>query len=80
MATGKNVTLPEDLLTAVAQAAQAEGKTTDEVIEQATRLYLARQRLDRFVRRNEARARERGISEADVPRLIEDWRREQRGR
>ena len=80
MASAKNVALPEDLLTAASEAARAEGKTTDELIEAATRRYWARERLDGFVRRNEQRARELGITEGDVPRLIHEHRREQRGR
>ena len=79
MASEKNVGLPEDLLTAASEAARAEGKTTDELIEAATRRYLSRERLDRFVRRNEQRARVFGIAESDVPRLIHEHRRDQRG-
>ena len=33
MTSEKNVALPDDLLMAVAKIAQAEGKTSDEVIE-----------------------------------------------
>ena len=80
MAGEKNVALPEDLLTSASEAARAEGKTTDELIEAATRRYLSLERLDRFVRRNEQRARELGITEDDVPRLIHEHRREQRRR
>ena len=66
----KNVALPEDLLAAVAEAARNEGRTPDEVIEAATRRYVSHQRLDRLVRRNEERARELGITEDDVPRIV----------
>jgi metal-responsive CopG/Arc/MetJ family transcriptional regulator len=76
----KNVAIPDDLLAAVAEAAEAEGKTPDEVIEAATRRYLARERLDRFVRQNEERAHALGITESDVPRMVKEWRQEQRGR
>jgi hypothetical protein len=65
---------------AASEAARAEGKTTDELIEALTRRYLSREWRDRFVRRNEQRARELGITEGDVPRLIHEHRREQRGR
>ena len=76
----KNVALPDDLVTAVEERARAEGKTADELIEEATRRYLARQRLDRFVRRNERQARGLGITEADVPKIVKQFRREHRGR
>jgi predicted transcriptional regulator len=73
----KSVALPDDLITAVSEIAQASGKTTDQVVEDATRRYVAHERLDRLVRRNEGRAAALGISEEDVPRVIEEWRREQ---
>jgi metal-responsive CopG/Arc/MetJ family transcriptional regulator len=76
----KNVALPEDLLAAVAKTAQDEGKTPDQVIEDATRRYLAKARLERFGRRNEERARSLSIKESDVPRIVKEWRRQQRGR
>ena len=79
MASEKNVALPDDLLTAASEAARAEGKTTDELIEAATRRYLSRERLDRFARRHDQRARVLGIAESDVPRLIHEHRRDQRG-
>ena len=44
----KNEALPEDLLTAVAEVAQGLGRTPEEVIEAATRRYLARVRMDRL--------------------------------
>ena len=76
----KSVALPEDLLAAVAEAAQAQGTTPEEVIETATRRYLARKRLNHLVHRNEDRARDLGLTEADVPRIVKEWRKEQRGR
>ena len=76
----KNVSLPEELLTAAAEAARAEGRTADEVIAEATRRYLSRERMDRLVRRNEQRARDLGIRESDVPRIVKEFRREHRGR
>jgi hypothetical protein len=80
MATQNNVHVPDDLLAAVAEIARSEGKAPDAVIEEATRRYLARQRLDKFVRRNEERVRQMGITESDVPRIVEEFRLEQRER
>ena len=76
----KNVSLPEELLAAAAEAARAEGRTADEVIAEATRRYLSRERMDRLVGRNERRARDLGIGESDVPRIVKEYRTEQRGR
>jgi metal-responsive CopG/Arc/MetJ family transcriptional regulator len=74
----KNVALPDALLTAVATLAAAEGKTPDELIEFATRRYLARERLEQLVRRNEQRVVYSRITEDDVPEVVHQWRREQR--
>lgn len=74
----KNVALPGDLLTAVADMAQTQGKTPDQLIEAATREYLARKEWDRVTRPIARRARELGITEDDVVDLIHEWRREQR--
>jgi hypothetical protein len=52
-ASEKNVARAESLLTAVSEAARAEGKTTGELIEAVARRCLSRERLDRLVRRNE---------------------------
>jgi hypothetical protein len=76
----KNVALPADLLAVVNEIAAAQGKTPDELIEDATRRYVARERLSPLVQRNEERARLLGFSEEDVPGLVRQWRREQRGR
>ena len=76
----KNVALPDELLATVSKLAALRGKTPDEVIEIATRRYVAREDYDQLVRRNEDRARELGIGEDDVPRIVEEWRREQRER
>jgi hypothetical protein len=76
----KSITLPEDLLAAVSETAEVEGKTPEQVIEDATRRYIAKARLERFAQRNEERARELGIKESDVPGIVKEWRREQHGR
>jgi hypothetical protein len=80
MAAEINVTLPDDQMSAVAEAAQSAGRTPNELIVEATRRYLARQRLDRSVARNEQRARDLGITEADVPRLVKEAGHQHRGR
>jgi len=76
----KNVVLPQDLLTAVAEIARAEGKTPEEVIEEATRRLVRVRGLRSFVAENRRLAQEQGWTEADVPCLIDECRRESRGR
>jgi predicted transcriptional regulator len=74
----KSVALPDELVIEVGEIARASGKTADQVVEDATRRYVAHERLDRFVDRNSIRARELGITESDVPGIVEQWRTEQR--
>jgi len=74
----KSVVLPDELLTAVGEIARASGKTPDEVVEKATRRYVAHEGLDRFVDHNSLRAAEAGITESDVPHIVKQWRTEHR--
>jgi hypothetical protein len=81
MAMG-NILLPEPLLAEIQSAAAAQHRTADEVAEDAVRKYLDAQNWAKFVERNERRAREMGIAEDDVDRLITEYRAEnqQQGR
>ena len=75
MAAG-NISLPEPLLAELESAAQAEHRTADEVVADAVRVYLEKQSWAQFVERNERRAKEMGITENDVDRLISEYRAE----
>ncbi|MDZ4800085.1 MAG: hypothetical protein SGI92_18165 [Bryobacteraceae bacterium] len=75
-----NVTLPDELLTAVAEIARAEGKTPDELIAESTQKMLRVRGLRSFAAENCRLAEQLGLSESDVPRLVEEYRREQRSR
>ena len=75
MAAG-NISLPEPLLAELQSAAQAEHRTADEVVADAVRVYLEKQSWAQFVERNERRAKEMGIAENDVDRLIAEYRAE----
>jgi metal-responsive CopG/Arc/MetJ family transcriptional regulator len=77
MAAG-NISLPEPLLAEIQSAAQAEHRSADEVVADAVRVYLEKQSWVQFVERNERRAREMGITEDDVDRLIAEYRTENR--
>jgi hypothetical protein len=80
MATPNNLRVPDDLLAQLQAEAAAEGKTVDALAEDALRRHLARERLERLARLNEQRASDLGIKESDVPRVVKEFRREQRGR
>jgi hypothetical protein len=80
MATRNNLHIPDDLLSAVNELAEAYGKTTDEIAADALRRYLAHRKLEELGKYGRERSRRLGYSEADVPRLIAESRRENRGR
>ncbi|SPF53481.1 CopG domain protein DNA-binding domain protein [Candidatus Sulfopaludibacter sp. SbA4] len=80
MATQNNLHIPDDLLIAVNEAASAEGKTTDEVAADALRRYLAHRKLEELGEYGREQSRRLGYTEPDVPRLIAESRRENRGR
>jgi metal-responsive CopG/Arc/MetJ family transcriptional regulator len=71
-----NISLPEPLLAEIESAAQAEHRTADEVAADAIRQYLEKQSWVKFVERNERRAKDMGITEDDVNRLVTDYRTE----
>jgi metal-responsive CopG/Arc/MetJ family transcriptional regulator len=80
MATRNNLHIPDDLLSAVNEAASAAGKTTDELAADALRRYLAHRKLEELGKYGREQSRRLGLTEADVSRLIAESRRENRGR
>jgi len=82
MQTEKNIALADDVLERVREQAQAEGKTADEVVEQAVQRELARKAFERI--RREAEIRRGGMTDEEVDRTVEkavhEWRTEQRVR
>ncbi len=79
MQTDKNITLAPELFEQVTEQAQVEGKTPDELANEAMKRYLALQRLQKLQQYGRRRAEELGIGEADVPRLVAESRNESRG-
>lgn len=78
MSPTKSVTLTDELYERASREAQAEGKTTDEITRDALAAYLALRQLDRLQEYGRQRADELGLTEADVPRLIAETRKESR--
>jgi predicted transcriptional regulator len=74
--------LSDDLLRQIEETARAQNRKPSEVLEEAVKQYLDKESWVKFVERNEARAKAMGIAENDVPRLVEEVRREnqERGR
>jgi hypothetical protein len=80
MATQNNLHVPEELLTELQTKARAEGKTVDELAEEALRKGLEDRAWQELFEYGRETGRKSGYTEADVPRLIREWRREQRSR
>jgi hypothetical protein len=75
MATN-NVHLSNELLAELQAKAQAEGKTVDELAEEALRRGLEKQEWQDLLEYGHERGRASGYTEEDVPRLVKEWRRE----
>ena len=80
MAPTKNVAIEPELFERISEEAAAEGKTADELANEAAKRFMALRRLDRLQRYGQQRAADLGISEEDIPSLIAESRAEQRGR
>ena len=78
MSPTRTVTLTDELYEQASREAQAEGKTTDEIARDALTAYLALRRLDRLQEYGQRWANELGLTEADIPRLIAETRKESR--
>jgi hypothetical protein len=72
------LTLPPALAAEVEAAAAEESRPAAEVLRDAVERYLRERRWQKLFAYGEARARELGLSEEDVPRLIAEYRRDRR--
>jgi hypothetical protein len=69
-----NASLPGDLMAEVRKLAQAEERTTDEVVQEAVERLLRLKRRQKLYEYGEKQARKLGIKESDVPRLVRETR------
>jgi hypothetical protein len=74
----KTVPIPAELFDRIEEEARLEGKSLEEFLEAAVQRYLATSRLQRLQRYGAQRARELGLTEDDIPRLISEYRNERR--
>lgn len=74
MANQNSLHVSDETLAALQAQAELQGKSVDEVIEDAAQRYLAHKVLDRLNLYGRAKARELGIKESDVQRLIDEIR------
>jgi predicted transcriptional regulator len=68
--------LSESLVKRVTELAQQQNREPAEVLEEAVRRYSASCRLERFSDSMGERAREKGLREEHVARLVSEVRRE----
>ena len=80
MAPTKNVAIDPELFERISEEAAAEGKTADELANEAAKRFMALRRLDKLQRYGQKRAADLGIREEDIPSVIAESRAEQRGR
>ena len=80
--TTPKTTLSDESQQQIEQLAREQQREPGEVLEEAVRRYAVACRLERFADKMGQRARDKGIREEDVPRLVEEVRREnaERGR
>jgi hypothetical protein len=70
--------IPPSLLAEIQAAADEEKRTPEELLREAIERYLENRRWEQLVSYGQQRARELGLTEADVPRLIAESRRERK--
>src|SRR3954467_7936193 len=75
MADGKNVGVSDELYAAVDAVAKAEGKTADELFEEAGRKLLEHKGLDDLARRGAGHAERGGRPPSDAVSAVREVRR-----
>jgi hypothetical protein len=73
---GNTIDIPPALIAEIQAAANEEKRPAVEVLREAVERYLEDRRWQRLFAYGEERARALGLTEADIPRLIEESRRE----
>ena len=76
--TVTKIPVPSSLLAELQAAADEDQRPSDELVVDALEQYLKDRRWQRLVAYGEQQARSLGLTEADVPRLIEEYRQERR--
>jgi metal-responsive CopG/Arc/MetJ family transcriptional regulator len=72
------ISMPSSWLAEIQTAAEEEQRSRDDLVREAIERYLKERRWQQVLAYGEQRARSLGLTDADVPRLIEEYRRETR--
>ena len=73
------VTLPEELVARLEAAAKAEGKTLEQWLGDKVEDRAEERRWRDLLAYGQDRGRASGYVEEDIPGVVKEWRREQRG-
>ncbi len=73
-----SVTFPPEMLKRAKKLARMENRTMSELMREAYREYERKRRWDEINEYGREKAAALGITEGDVPRIIKEWREEQR--
>jgi hypothetical protein len=78
MATGdlKILGLSDAQLAELEKLARAQEKSVNQVVAEAVDSYIKEKQWEAIKRYGRAKSREMGLTESDVPRLIEEFRQE----
>ena len=74
------VNLSQERFAELARAAEEQGTTPDELVDEAVAALLRKRRFDELLSWGERHTRELGIKEEDVDRIIHEARDERRSR
>jgi predicted transcriptional regulator len=72
----ENLSLPDALQAEIEKVARAQKRTVNEVLAEAVDRYIKEKQWQSLKSYGRQKARERGIKESDLPRLIAESRRE----
>ena len=75
--TTLSLNLPPEVLEEAERLAKKEGQTTNELLRQALRRYITQRQFHELQRYGIKRAKDLGLKEGDVDRIIHEYRAEQ---
>ncbi|MEA1965516.1 MAG: ribbon-helix-helix domain-containing protein [Candidatus Aerophobetes bacterium] len=73
-----SLSVPPEMAEKIKKLMNKEGRTRSELIREALRRYVEEQEWKEIYRYGEMKAREKGIKEEDVDRIIHEYREEKR--
>jgi CopG family transcriptional regulator / antitoxin EndoAI len=71
------ISLLPDLLEEAEKIAKEENRSRSELFREAIRRYIEDKKWERIYRYGKMKAKEQGLTEADVQRLVDEYRSEQ---